>query len=175
MSKKHWLTCPIKDWLDREVEKPILEGLYLEHHIATDQLRRDYESLVKITRAFNQITGRDFEEGMLLQYMFNRRKAQDWPKLGTSAKKFRSVLNLLPAEQITVLKNIYLDLDITSDKFLFDPAQISKIAQRFQKETGKRIPGPTLVGIIVAKRKRGEWPKIREAFGDISALQSDIV
>ncbi len=174
MSKKHSLTCPIQDLLDREVEKPVLEGLYKQLGVATDQFQRNHASLVKITRAFNQLTGRDLDEDTLLRYMFNRRKVQDWPKLGTSAKKFQSVLNRLSAEDTAILKNIYLKLDITSDNFLFDSEYISKIARRFKEETGRQIPGPTLVGVIIAKRKRGEWPKIREAFGDIAELRSTI-
>jgi hypothetical protein len=83
-------------------------------------------------------------------------------------------LNLLSAEEISILKSIYLKLDITSDKFLFASDLMSRISQQFKNETGKWIPGPTLVGVIVAKRKRGEWLKIREDFGDIEELESTI-
>ena len=109
----------IKDLLHPEVEKPVLEQLYLAHGVATDQLRRAPQVLMEITDGFNHITGRDIDPGLLLRYMFNRRKASDWPKLGPKARKFGSVLHELTPPQLEFLRQIYLELDIPSDEFLF--------------------------------------------------------
>ncbi|MBW8017989.1 MAG: hypothetical protein FVQ82_17605 [Planctomycetes bacterium] len=160
----------IKDLLDGEIEKPILEGLYLEYGVATDQLQRKPEILIRITRAFNRITSHAFDSGTLLRYMVNRRKQKDWPRLGVSAKKFESVLNLLTSDQLFTLKQIYLDLDIFSDEFLFEPELKQKLEERFAGLTGTHIPGYKLVAAIVAKRKRGEWLRISEDFGDIEMV-----
>ncbi len=102
--------------------------------------------------------------------MLNRRKAKDWPRLGSKAKKFQSVLKLLPPAHLETLKRIYLELDITSDCFLMDPDLMEKLARRFQEETGKRVKGNVLVGVIIAQRKRGLWIKISEPFADIEVI-----
>ncbi len=161
----------IEDLLDPEVEKPILEQLYLAHGVATDQLRRAPEVLMQITDSFNHVTGRDISHGRLLRYMFNRRKAADWPKLGTKARKFGSVLHELTPAQLEHLRQVYLALDIPSDEFLFKVELTREIEHRFTGLSKIRIPGYTLVAAIVAKRKRGLWIKIREeAFGDVEQL-----
>jgi hypothetical protein len=161
----------IKGLLNQDDDKPILEQLYLAHGVATDQLRRAPQVLMEITDAFNHITGRDIDPGLLLRYMINRRKQADWPKLGPQARKFDSVLNELTSTQIEHLRNIYLQLDIPSDEFLFKPKLVRVIEQRFEGLSGIRIPGYTLVAVIVAKRKRGLWVKIREEqFGDVEQL-----
>ena len=170
MSLKSIQKRPIKDLLDREVEKPVLERLYIEHGVATGQLRRAPAALRVITGAFNQITSNNFDEATLLRYMFNRRKAKDWPRLGPKAKKFQSVLNLLSTAELEVLKQIYCDLDITSDDFLFKPDSIEIITRRFKELTGRKINGTILVSVIIAKRKRGLWVRIREPFADMEAI-----
>ena len=162
----------IKDLLEREVEKPALESLYIAHGVATDQLRRDPETLFRITETFNRITSQAFTTGELLRYMVNRRKVTDWPKLGTKAKKFQSVLNLLTSPQLSILKQIYIELDNTSDELLFEPQLVQEIETRFMGLAGVHIPGSILVAAIVAKRKRGEWVCIREEFGDIEIIAS---
>jgi len=168
MQKKHTF---IKDLLHPDVEKPVLEQLYLAHGVATDQLRRAPQVLMEITDGFNHVTGRDIDPGLLLRYMINRRKQADWPTLGSKAQKFDSVLNELTPAQLEVLRQIYLELDIPSDEFLFDVELARGIEQRFTGLSGIRIPGYTLVAVIVAKRKRRLWVKIREEhFGDVEQL-----
>ena len=161
----------IKDLLHPDVEKPALEQLYLAHGVATDQLRRAPQVLREITESFNHIAGRDLDQGLLLRYMINRRKQKDWPTLGGTARKFDSVLDELTPSQMETLRQIYLELDIPSDEFLFQTDLTRRIENRFRGLTGTRVPGYTLVAVIVAKRKRGLWVKIRdEGFGDIGQL-----
>jgi hypothetical protein len=50
----------IKDLLDRDVEKPQLEAIYLFHGVALDQLKRTPHVLRMITNTFNRIASRDF-------------------------------------------------------------------------------------------------------------------
>ena len=160
---------PIKDLLNCE-EKPVLEALYLESAVATDQLKRSPDTLRKLTAVFNKITSRDVDQNKLLRYMINRRKAKDWPRLGPKAKKFKSVLNELTSGQLETLKQIYLDLDVPSDEFLFDPNLMQEVALRFEGFTGTRYNASILIAAIVAKRKRGLWVKIREPFADVEAI-----
>jgi hypothetical protein len=97
--------------------------------------------------------------------MISRRKAKDWPRLGSKAKKFESVKDLLSDYQVETLRGIYLEMDIPSDEFLIKPDLMRKITHRFEGLTGTRAEGATLIAVIMAKRKRGEWVKIREVEG----------
>lgn len=161
----------LKDLLDREVEKPILEELYIRHGVTVDQLRtREPQTLHEIVAAFNRMTSRDFSTNRILRYMMNRRKQADWPTLGKKAKKFESLTNLLTSSQLAVLKQIYFDLDTPSDELLFKPTMRQEISKRFEGLTGIRYSGDKLVAVIMAKRKRGLWIRIREAFGDIAQI-----
>ncbi len=90
--------------------------------------------------------------------------------LGPKAKTFPSVLNSLSTTEFETLKQIYCDLDVTSDALLFDSDQIQQIARRFKDLTGRTINGTILVAAIIAKRKRGLWVRIREPFGDMEAI-----
>ncbi len=172
MTQEHLTRRPIKDLLDRDVEKPLLEKIYETNAVATGQLRRDPVTLLRITAGFNNLTSRNLDPDTLLRYMFNRRKAADWPRLGKKAKKFVSVLDLLTDSQLAILKRIYIDLDETSDNILFSPEAMDAIAQRFHGLAGKHIPGYQLVAVIFAKRKRGAWVKIREDFADVEFFAS---
>lgn len=156
---------PIKDLLNLNDEKPVLEELYVRYGVATDQLRRDQPTLIAITNAFNRITSRDFSSSLLLRYMVNRRKAKDWPRLGSKAKKFEPVKDLLSDYQAGILRGIYLEMDIPSDEFLIKPDLMREITHRFEGVTGTKVEGATLIAVIMAKRKRGEWVKIREVEG----------
>jgi len=166
----------LKSLLDRQTEKPILEALYIQHGVASDQLRRDPAALASITATFNRLTSRDLDQGTLLRYIFNRRKNDggDWPNLGSRAKKFQPVGELLTPAQIEVLRQIYEKLDIPSDEFLFQPKLTNEIAQQFMAATGEAVSPSLLVALIVSKRKRGEWCRIREqvdaAFSDIDEV-----
>ena len=79
-------------------------------------------------------------------------------------------MNLLTSAQLEALKQIYLDLDVPSDEFLFEPNLMREVARRFQGLTGTRYNSSILIASIVAKRKRGLWVKIREPFADIESI-----
>lgn len=156
--------------LNRSTEKPILEAIYVEHGIPLDQLRRVPEILGEITRSFNRLTSRDFSAGELLRYMINRRKNKDWPRLGSGATRLEGAANVLSNTEIEHLRTVYLSMDLPSDEFLYRPAKTAEIEARFARASGIRIPGGVLVAVIIAKRKRGEWVRIRDEFGDIGDI-----
>ena len=143
-------------------EKLCLENLYTHFAVPTDQLRRVPTVLGRITGAFCRLTGRNEESGEVLRYMINRRKNKDWPTLGTAAKKFEPAAHAFEEGESEILKEIYLKLDIPSDEFLFKPDHGRAIAQEFARRVGRIVPAPTVVAAIMQKRKRGEWPCIRE-------------
>jgi len=164
MTRKHSL----KDLLDREVEKPILENLYVHYGVATDQLRRAPAVLSAIAAAFNRLTSRDgdpLSTGLLLRYMLNRRKESDWPRLGRAARKFESVVDLLSDTETEALRRIYLTMDLPSDEFLFSPKFMRQLARAFETTCGRQVDASTLVAIILWHRKHRRWPPIRKAGG----------
>jgi hypothetical protein len=169
---------PIKDLLDRELEKPTLEKLYVSYRVATDQLRRCPDVLRAIADGFERIASRRIDTGTLLRYMLNRRKESDWPKLGANAKRFStSMLDLLPANLVDTLKRIYVAIDIPLDEYLFRRKLVAEIERRYGAETRTGESGDVLVAVMIAFRKRGLWPTIREAtpeklrpFGDIEEV-----
>ena len=112
---------PIKDLLDAE-EKRALEAIYKGFRVPTDQLRRASDVLRAIAAAFERSTSRRIETGVLLRYMFNRRKDKDWPKLGRRAEKFPSLLNLLRPDQIAALEKVYGQIGRPVDEYQFRPA-----------------------------------------------------
>lgn len=154
--------------------KASAEAIYLSRGVATDQLRRAPAVLAEILDAFHAATGRvDIDAGLLLRYIFNRRKLKDWPKLGKSAEKFEPVESMLSASELAALQTIYESMDETSDNLLFSGGMMRRIAQQFKEMTGNAVSGSVLVAVIVAKRKRGQWVCLRKgerAFGDIAEV-----
>jgi hypothetical protein len=161
MARRSW-----KYFLD-PADKQTLEGLYVNECVATDQLRRDPATLARITRTFNQLTGRDDSSSDLLAYMINRRKEKDWPRLEGNAKRFEPVTDLLTDEQLEVLRGIYVTLDVPSDQYICRVQLGRRIADLFHASTSARFPAQLLVAVIVAKRKRGLWVRIRGVFDDL--------
>lgn len=155
-------------------EKASLEAIYLSKGVASDQLRRAPHVLAEIVDAFHAATGRDIDAGLLLRYIFNRRKLKDWPRLRKRAKRFEPIASLLSVIELAALKAIYESLDETSDNLLFSAGMLRRIAQRFREATGNAVAGSVLVAVIVAKRKRAEWVCIRKgdrAFADIAEVE----
>jgi hypothetical protein len=169
---------PIKDLLSAQ-EKKSLETIYKRYKVPTDQLRRSPDVLHAIAAAFERVESRRIEPGMLLRYMFNRRKKVDWPKLGKRAQKFESLLNLLPPSQLAALEKIYEQIAKPVDLYQFRPALMRELATEFHRRTGVSEDGEVLVAVMTARRKRGLWPALfddaqaqeksdaRGSFGDI--------
>lgn len=88
----------------------------MSHEVATDQLRRAPNVLADILRGFQAATGReDIDAGLLLRYIFNRRKLKQWPRLKERARKFEPTQSMLTETDLSTLRSIYESLDETSD------------------------------------------------------------
>jgi hypothetical protein len=169
---------PIRDLLDLTDEKPALEKLYSTYGVATDQLRRAPEVLQAIADGFARVASRRIDAGTLLRYMLNRRKAADWVRLGHKAKRFStSLLDLLTAEAVDVLRSIYVAIDIPLDEYLFRRKLVMELERRYAAKSSSSESGDVLVAVMMSYRKRGNWPTIREAtpeklrpFGDIDEV-----
>lgn len=174
MTKTHRIV--LKDLLTPD-QKESLEAIYLSQEVASDQLRRDSVALGGIVDTFQAATGReDIDAGLLLRYIFNRRKQKDWPRLGARAKQFEPVEKLLTSPELAALETVYQQMDETSDNLLFSTAMMRRVAERFREATGQSRPGSVLVAVIVAKRKRRQWVRLREgnrAFADIAKVAKE--
>jgi len=155
-------------------EKESLKAIYLSKEVASDQLRRAPSVLAEILEAFWMATGRtEIDAGLLLRYIFNRRKNNDWPRLGSRASRFAPVETMLTSTQLVALQRIYESMDTTSDTLLFSTGLMRRVASMFREATGAVVAGSVLVAVIVAKRKRGEWVCIRTGpseFADIAEV-----
>jgi hypothetical protein len=151
------LKKPIKDLLSPQ-EKTTAEAIYKSYKVPTDQLRRCPDVLHAIAAAFERVESRHIEPGLLLRYMFNRRKDSDWPKLGRRAQQFASLLNLLSPEQLASLEKVYEQIGRPVDDYQFSPTLMRQLARGFRDVGGADEDGEVLAAVMTARRKRGLWP-----------------
>ena len=143
-------------------EKACLENLYLQLAVATDQLRRVPIELRAMVAAFNQMTGREERASDLVRYMRNRRKNKDWPLLGGRARKFESAFAELDEDHLDVLEELYVEIDQTVDELDHSTKLASVLRKKFSARTGMVLPASRLVAALMAMRKAGLLPCIRE-------------
>jgi hypothetical protein len=160
-------------------QKLSLEALYLHHAVPLDQLRRTPAVLSAITSAFNNVTGLEVEPGELLRYMITRRKKSQWPTLGDRAKRFPQAIKQLTEHQRSLLRDVYEELDVTSDEILLCPKFAKRLVALFAERSGAIFPSNVLVPALFQLRKRGMLPSLREetvatadagAFSDIAEV-----
>ena len=72
----------------------------------------------------------------------------------------------LTPRQLGILKRVYLDLGHTSDDLSLSPAAAAELQQLFAKRARKDAPAKGLVARIMAERKKGNWPCLRNGNGD---------
>lgn len=161
-------------------EARLLEMLYLARRVPTDHYSKNPRLLAGLASDWNELTARGDSPGDILHYMFTRRKWQKhkdgkWPRLGSSHRKIASPSeDALTKEEWVILRDIYKEMNTGSDNFGFEGGLAKELERRFAARTDRRVPSTTLLGLIFAKRKRGEWEHItevvREAFSDIDAV-----
>jgi hypothetical protein len=165
-------------------ESALLQHLYLAAGIPTDQYARRPVDLANLVQTFNDLTGRSFAPGDLRHYIVAKRKQSKWVRFEGTHKRLDSIPEALNPEQWISLGEVYQELlaaaGLGSDTLAFDDELAQELAQRFAERSGtSRIwPGQLLFAMIMAKRKRGEWIKVRTSpdgepnigFGDIGKV-----
>lgn len=68
----------------------------------------------------------------------------------------------LTAKQLDTLKRLYVRFGHGSDELLVKPELAKELADRFAQRARKQVPPAQLAAFIVAQRKRGGWPSVRE-------------
>jgi hypothetical protein len=143
-------------------EKCCLEELYLYYAVPTDQLRRNPVVLGRIAAAFQRLTGREEDAAELLRYMINRRKNQDWPRLGDRARRFPPAMRDLLDGEIGVLVAAYESINVPLDEYLLRADLPHRLASAFTAATQRFVAAATLVAALLAHRKRGLLPRLFE-------------
>ena len=162
-------------------QKLCVEELYLHYAVPTDQLRRKPAVLSAIQAAFCNMTGVLVGSAELLRYMINRRKNQDWPRLGGRAHRFPQALGTLGEGHRSLLCDLYERLGVTSDELLLRPKLAGKLVEAFASEAGRILPVHVLVPAVLQLRKRGLLPTLKKeaaagygerrvAFGDVAEV-----
>lgn len=160
-------------------DEVLLQTMYYEANIPTDQFARRPRRLREFVRVWNEGTGRNDSPEEVLHAMITRRKRpKDRPgrlePLGPKHKRLRSPgADILTEEQWIVLDAIYLDLGVGSDNFVFDPDLKRQLVDEFLRRTRDHIPATKLVAALVARRKGGFLSRISE--GDVGFRDIDEV
>jgi len=142
-------------------EERLLRTMYYEAQIPTDQFPKRQREWSRFTAVWNQATGRNDSKEELLHWMVTRRKrGKDRPgrleAIGPEHQRLRSPgTSMLSSEQLEVLDQVYQDLRVASDNFVFDRDLAKDLAREFAERTGEGFSATALVAALIARRKDG--------------------
>ena len=143
-------------------EEALLKHLYAERRIATDEYMRRPADLEDLVTTFNNLTGRKDSPTDLLHYMVTRRKKSQWVRLGEEClRNSSSQVIELTSDDFIVLDEIYEDLQVGSDKLVFDEEVRDKFTKEFARRTKKIVPALILAATMVRRRKGGSLATLR--------------
>ncbi|ODA30522.1 hypothetical protein [Planctopirus hydrillae] len=146
-------------------EKALLEQLYLNTRITIEQLEIRQDDLQHMLNAWRNQTGRTESNEHVLHYMRTKRKQKKWPRLEGAQQRAVTLPRLSPEETEHLIDIFYEDVarfGNGSDTLGYEPEVVAQIEADFRHRTDRQIPGPQLVGILTALRKRGFLPKVRK-------------
>lgn len=174
-------------------EDDLLRRIYVRFNIPSDQYKRRPSAAARFLSEWNAQSNRSDEWGDVLHYIVTKRKAKrnKWPTLGDGHRRMADpAWELLSDGEWAALEAVYSKLlkpqACGSDNLLYDAGLAAQLARMFCAETGRSLPSPTLVGLILSRRKRGEWvllqpkpeqPKTEEVavgWGDIDQVGSAV-
>lgn len=67
----------------------------------------------------------------------------------------------LSAGDLDVLKQIYVEMNLPTDRFVGDPASLDKLAATFRVRAGSTIASVRLLYEMIRQRKQGKWPALK--------------
>jgi hypothetical protein len=146
--------------------REILENLYREFRIPSDQYQRRQQDLARLVRRWNSLTDRGDSPGEVLHYIITKRKNGDWVRLDGEHKRLRTMPeDFLSTEEWEILQEVYdervVGQGVGTDALAYDNDLARQIQREFARRAGRAVEGSLLVAAIIAKRKRGEWTKLR--------------
>lgn len=159
-------------------EERALRWFYRIRGIPTDQYVRRPREWRDFTRAWNLATGRTDSPQEILFYMVRCRKQGNWVRLGTRYKPLADLDLALTNEQWEAMGQIYQQINVGSDNYMYDAALVKEFRRRFYAIADIDIGELELIAGLIARRKRGLLPTLHRPqgrkrprpFGDIDAI-----
>jgi hypothetical protein len=160
-------------------EREILKHLYLEYRIPSDQYRRRPKELARFVRRWNDISERSDEQGEVLHYVVTKRKNGEWVRLEGNHERLPAMEpDFLTDEEWLALEAAYdevlISRNLGSDNLAYSDSLAKEIGKEFAKRARRVVLPALLFSAIMAKRKRGEWPKLNPKPDDGDIGFSDI-
>lgn len=160
-------------------EEHLLQILYKQFGITTDNFPRFPDSLDEFTETFNSLAGRVDTAPELLHFMITRRKGGEWVKLGrkTQGDRRQSASHVFTDHDWEHIDAVYEEFQIPSDNFSLDPDLSKKLQDEFARRSGRIVPAMVISAAMVTRRKAGKLttlkPKASEkdlGFGDMDEV-----
>ena len=145
----------------------LLRRVYLEFGIPIDQFSRRPEDLDRFVTHWNSLSGRADSPEDLLHYMRTKRKKHKWVTFEGKHQRFAALPDdVLTPEEWAHLTSIYenecVSRNLGADNIDHDEVLAERVSRAFADLTGRILPGRYLLAILMAKRKRGNLPTIRD-------------
>lgn len=80
--------------------------------------------------------------------------------VGNVALSIKRGLTMLSKSELSILRDIYVEMAIPTDRLLKDPASIDKLARDFDVRCDKKVSGEQLVQELIRLRKTGNLPRL---------------
>jgi hypothetical protein len=77
-------------------------------------------------------------------------------KIEDVIRAIESSVRQLTDEDRAILVNVYAELDTSADQLALDPRQLGDLMKRFERRTGKAVPGERLLSELLRLRKQGK-------------------
>lgn len=151
-------------------EREMLKHLYLEFRVPSDQYRRRPHFLDRFVRRWNVLADRHDSSGEILHFIVTKRKNGEWITLDGNYEHLESMPDdFLSDDEWKILQEVYeavvLARNVGSDTLAFDDKLAKEVGRAFAKRAGRVVHDGLLFAAIMAKRKRGEWLKLRPDAG----------
>lgn len=164
-------------------EVALLQDLYLEFRIPSDQYKRRPRAAARLLRRWNTASGRSDCWENVIHYIISKRKQKKWVTFGDNylqlAEPNWQVLN---EQEWTALEQAYCEVllakDLASDNLVYDLNLATAVADRFAVLSGRAMDRMDLAALVMSKRKRGEWVRLKPnaesslGFSDIDEIDA---
>jgi hypothetical protein len=158
----------------RKDEDKLLRKLYKQWRIPRGQYKKHPDYLAAFTEMFNRLSGNSYDPVQIYHYIETQQKItarldEPWPTFDGAHKVLPPVETVLNEAHLLVLRQLWIEhvipLGLGTDAAANRADIVEMIAREFTRLTGLRVPGMLLAMIAETKRKRGEWPRLKD-YGD---------
>jgi hypothetical protein len=149
-------------------EVGLLQDMYLRYRTPSDQYKRRPQRAARFLKEWNRLSGRSDSWEDVIHYIITRRKNKQWVTFGTDAdydKLAEPNWNLFSESDWTALEQAYrevlMPIDLGSDNLTYSRCLAAALARRFAAFAGRSVQSCVLMSLVMSKRKRGEWVRLR--------------